>query len=456
MFKIHGFNYVLCLSASVSLNLFFFYLFLSHEPELELTWTKEAALEAEAVASLSCSGHGRAFLDGSIGSDGKPICECYSCYKGPDCSEFSLECPANAESGDPLFLESYWMQHAASSAVVVAGWHRMSYVLSDGSSISIKLKTLIQRLHAIVGNANTTDRFIVFGDGSTQLLNAAVHALSEAGSSHPASVVASVPYYTAYARQTEFFKSDEFGWEGDALKWKTTNDSSTDFVEFVTSPNNPDGQLRQPTLRGPSVKTIHDHAYYWPHFTAIPAPADEDVMLFSISKITGHAGSRFGWALIKDENVYQTMTTYSELNTMGASRDTQLRAFKLLKAVLKDGGNDFFDFGHNRMSDRWLRLNNILSTSNRFSLQKLAPKYCSYFKKITDPSPAYAWLKCEREEEKDCNSVLKAAGIIGREGSFFGAESRYVRLSLLKTPDDFDWLLQRLKALIAEEGPKTI
>lgn len=65
-------------------------------------------------------------------------------------------------------------------------------------------------------------------------------------------------------------------------------------VEFVTAPNNPDGQLNKPILKGPFVKTIYDHAYFWPHFTPIPAPTDEDLMIFSISKLTGHAGSRFG------------------------------------------------------------------------------------------------------------------------------------------------------------------
>ncbi|XP_058111304.1 tryptophan aminotransferase-related protein 3-like [Magnolia sinica] len=447
-----SFKYFLYLSIFISLNLFFGSCS-SHENEL--TWTKEAALEAEAVASISCSGHGEAFLDGSIGSDGKPICECHSCYGGPDCSKFTPDCPADAASGDPLFLEPYWKKHAASSAVVVAGWHRMSYSFSDRSTISIELRTLIQRLHAVTRNAITDGRFIIFGDGATQLLNAAVYALSEDNSSHPASVVAAAPYYPGFRSQTEFFESDEYEWEGDARMWKNKSDSSMEFVEFVTSPNNPDGRLHRPTLRGPSVKTIHDYTYFWPHFTAIPAPADEDVMIFTLSKTTGHAGSRFGWALIKDEDVYQKMSNYTRLNTQGVSRDTQLRAFKLLKTVLKDGGRDLFQFGHNTTRDRWVRINNILSKSKRFSLQKLAPKYCSYFKKITDPSPAYGWLKCEKKEDKDCDSVLRSAGIIGRRGSLFDAGTRYVRLSLIKSSDDFDWLLQRLKALVAKESAKT-
>ena len=55
-----------------------------------LTWSLRAAEEAEAVADIPCSGHGRAFLDGLV-------CECNSCYEGFDCSIFSSHCVADAQ-----------------------------------------------------------------------------------------------------------------------------------------------------------------------------------------------------------------------------------------------------------------------------------------------------------------------------------------------------------------------
>lgn len=97
-------------------------------------------------------------------------------------------------SGNPIYLEPFWMKHAASTAIVVSGWHRMGYEYDDGSLISKELRSEIFKLHDIVKNVNTTDRYIIFGAGSTQLLGAAVHSLS-LKSSQPAKVVASVPYY---------------------------------------------------------------------------------------------------------------------------------------------------------------------------------------------------------------------------------------------------------------------
>lgn len=64
---------------------------------------------------------------------------------------------------------------------------------------------------------------------------------------------------------------------------------------------------------------------------------------------------------------------------------------------------------------------------------------------------AYAWVKCEREEDTDCSEVLQAANVIGRSGSIFSAEDRYVRLSLIRSQDDFDILIQRLNQLVSEE-----
>uniref|UniRef100_A0A2P2KFG4 Alliin lyase n=1 Tax=Rhizophora mucronata TaxID=61149 RepID=A0A2P2KFG4_RHIMU len=395
-------NHVLRLlaSSSIILNLFFIWNWYGGTggewDYYYLSWSKRAAAEAEAVAAIPCSGHGTAYLDGLVLDGSKvPVCECNTCYGGTDCSQLDLHCVVNSDSGDPLFLEPFWMQHAASSALLVAGWHRMSYSYSDHSSISKELVKQIRQLHSTVGNAVTDGRFVAFGVGSTQLLNAAVYALSPANSSSPAaaSVVASIPFYPVYQTQTDLLQSEEFRFQGDASLWKNNSKDGKKIIEFVTSPNNPDGHLNKAVLHGSNVKHIYDHAYFWPHYTAITAPANADLMLFTLSKLTGHAGSRFGWALIKDEEIYERMLWYLSLNTMGVSRETQLRAFKLLKVVLEGRTRDLFEFGHKTMRNRWEKLSKIVSESNRFSLQKIETQYCSFFQKIRPASPGITLMQ---------------------------------------------------------------
>ncbi|KAL6845042.1 hypothetical protein ACP4OV_024537 [Aristida adscensionis] len=420
-----------------------------------LSWSLQAARAAEAVAAAECSGHGHVFLDGVAGEDGRPGCECNRCFGGPDCSLRTPNCTADADSGNPLFLEPYWRRHAAASTVVVSGWHRLSYQTTDGLFQSVELESLVRRLHRAVGNAVVDDKHLVFGAGSAQLINALVHALSPDANaaSPPARVVATSPYYPAYRSQTAMFDGREYRWGGTTAVWTNASRNATDgrFIEFVTSPNNPDALLHKPVLGGSAV--IVDHVYYWPHYTHIPAPADEDVMLFSTSKLSGHAGSRLGWALIRDEGVAKRAYEYVQNSIMGASRDTQLRLLGILKVVLANlhGEEDIFAFGHAAMRSRWRRLSAVVSRSRRISLQKIPSAYCTYFNRIREPSPAYAWVKCEREEDEDCNAALLKAKIITRSSKQFEASSRYVRISLLKSDDDFDVLMERITDLVDAE-----
>ncbi|KAM0903695.1 hypothetical protein ACQ4PT_018472 [Festuca glaucescens] len=424
-----------------------------------LSWSLQAARDAESVAATGCSGHGRVFLDGIVGEDGRPGCECNTCFQGPDCSVRTPDCTVDADSGDPMFLEPYWMRHAEASAVVFSGWNRMSYRATDGRFQSVELERIIKQLHRAVGNAVADDKHIVFGTGSAQLISALVYALSpDSNSGSSAGVVATAPYYPAYKTSTVLFDSRENHWEGSTATWANASGNSTmneDIIEFVTSPNNPDAQLRKPVVGGASA--IVDHAYYWPHFTHIPAADDEDVMIFTASKLSGHASSRFGWALIRDEKVVQRVNDYIQQNTMGASRDTQLRMLGIIKSIVANlhGKDDIFAFGQDVMTAKWRKLNAVVSRSRRISLQKIPPQYCTYLGKVREPSPAYAWVKCEREEDGDCSDMLLKAKIITRPGDWCGASSRYTRISLLKSQDDFDLLLERVTELVDAEKDTT-
>jgi len=64
--------------------------------EWEGRWTRKAAEEAEAVAAIECSGHGRAYLDGLLLKGHKQVCECNPCYTGSDCSNLLSDCSADA------------------------------------------------------------------------------------------------------------------------------------------------------------------------------------------------------------------------------------------------------------------------------------------------------------------------------------------------------------------------
>jgi L-tryptophan--pyruvate aminotransferase len=60
---------------------------------------------------------------------------------------------------------------------------------------------------------------------------------------------------------------------------------------------------------------------------------------------------------------------------------------------------------------------------------------------------AFAWLRCDREDVVDCAGFLRGHKILTRCGSQFGADTRYVRVSMLDRDDAFDFFVRRLASL---------
>lgn len=90
---------------------------------------------------------------------------------------------------------------------------------------------------------------------------------------------------------TDYLKSGLYKWGGDAESFDSRDGP---YIELVTSPNNPDGHARRSMVNRSHGVLVHDLAYYWPQYTPISSPADHDLMLFTVSKTTGHAGMRIG------------------------------------------------------------------------------------------------------------------------------------------------------------------
>ncbi|KAI8527020.1 hypothetical protein RHMOL_Rhmol12G0044300 [Rhododendron molle] len=172
----------------------------------------------------------------------------------------------------------------------------MSY-FSDSKNVcwylEPELENEIKRLHRVVGNASVDDYHVVVGTGSSQLLQATLYALcSPSDDSNPMNVVSAAPYYSCNSELTNFLRSSSslYQWGGDA---QTYNEDGP-YIEFVTSPNNPDGRIREAIVNKGQGKLVHDLAYYWPQYTPITSCVGYDTMLFTFSKCTGHAGSRIG------------------------------------------------------------------------------------------------------------------------------------------------------------------
>ncbi|KAJ7550818.1 hypothetical protein O6H91_07G119700 [Diphasiastrum complanatum] len=260
---------------------------------------------------------------------------------------------------------------------------------------------------------------------------------------------------------TDFVQSKLYEWAGDAMDFESTS-TRDGYIEIVNYPNNPDGTIRHAVVNGSSGGLIHDLAYYWPQYTPITSPADHDIMLFSLSKFSGHAGSRAGWAIVKDLKVAQLMSKHIMFNTIGLSRDAQARAAHIMRYVvhqysqkgsapyrLKTGPDNttlLFHHAYDTLEHRWKELRDLVVSGARFTLQDYPLAFCTFFGETTTTHPAFAWLKCE--QDRDCEELLNSVNIRSRGAHLFGIlDPQYTRISMILSLKEFTVLLSRLALL---------
>jgi L-tryptophan---pyruvate aminotransferase len=103
------------------------------------------------------------------------------------------------------------------------------------------------------------------------------------------------------------------------------------------------------------------------------------------------------WALVKDTEVAKKMTKFMELTTIGVSKDSQLRAAKILGAICNgyeqlpspagQTRSHLFHFAREKMAARWTRLRAALAASDIFTLPDELSEYCGFFKKTVTANP---------------------------------------------------------------------
>lgn len=100
----------------------------------------------------------------------------------------------------------------------------------------------------------------------------------------------------------------------------------------------------------------------------------------------------FRWALVKDEDVARKMTKYIEINTIGVSKDSQVRAAKVLKVISDNSegpneGDSFFEFSYRVMAKRWKQLREAVQQSGLFSVSDFPPQLCMFLNRVFEPQP---------------------------------------------------------------------
>lgn len=302
--------------------------------------------------------------------------------------------------GNPSFLKEYWKTYNENVEYPTNLYTSMDYEKEGGRE---SLKEVILELHKKVKNANSSGKSLVVGNGATQMINATIHALKvKYGLNH---VGAKAPHWFRFPEMTNMLGC-QFS-EADMImkNWVSPEVSAAEdmFINIATCPSNPENKLEHWTR---SKYMIWDLCYMWPHYTNDVRRVDENIMIFSLSKATGHGGSRIGWGFFADDEIADLVQRYIEYDTGGVSVEAQVRAQAVIKtqlAYLQDYKRtqfSCFDYGSNLLEKRW---NQLKQLSFLASYGNKKAKF-----KILNTSGMFGWCEYlgELKESEDLVTVI--------------------------------------------------
>ena len=189
-------------------------------------------------------------------------------------------------------------------------------------------------------------------------------------------------------------------------------------ISLITSPNNPDGQ---DTSKLPA--TIRDACYNWSHYTDKVVKFKDEVVIFSLSKFSGHSSSRIGWAITENPEIAETMQKYIDTFTSGVSIDAQVKASRILSYM--NSNNDFvFD-----------SLAGIIKKRN-FILRKLV-KHTQLPIKILSRQGMFLYVECDPD-------LVKKLNVECTNGKYFGDNEDRHRFNIGVTEEVFVEFVSRL------------
>lgn len=301
------------------------------------------------------------------------------------------------------------------------------------SSVVTNLRNAIFSLHKSANNVQDPERFhLIIGSGGVQIINAAAYAIHRYFNQTVTNFGAVAPHYNHFKLIATHF---------DGMQW--VEHPTEDSIEWVTYPNNPDGKRLSPAFQLDPEKQIYDTVYYWPSYTRNMIPLDHNIMIFSLSKLSGHASTRLGWALVKNIHIAKVMETFIWLQTTHASLESMWFGVQILENILMSK-DSYYDYIYNEITYRWDIISTMILEHGQDMIRNLSER----------GSPCL-WLQC-LQEDTPCHLQLQTFGIVSEKGSAFGSTNNYSRMCIDMDDPSFDTLQKRFDSFLKKAESQTL
>jgi aspartate/methionine/tyrosine aminotransferase len=275
--------------------------------------------------------------------------------------------------GNPYFIIEYWREVAALGRTL-GGTNTFVEQMPYQLEVTDPLKSELEKLNK---KFNKGSGHIVIGNGATQLIGAAMYALKTV--EEKKSCTFPIPHYPRFTILSKM-ENLEVGDKG---------------IKILTIPNNPDGDM----FKTHKSTDILDACYAWPHYGFKGKEIDAKVKIYSFAKFAGFASTRFGWAIVKDQEVAELMNLHIEMITSGVAIHTQNFVTDFLKSQETEKYTFIKDTG-DALKRRWVGIKalekkskgkfKILNkTEGMFLYAKIEPKLFEKLKVLAVPAAAF-------------------------------------------------------------------
>lgn len=309
-----------------------------------------------------------------------------------------------------------------------------------------ELEQAVRELHhRLAPHQKLEERHLVFANGATQIIHAALYANAiyhsakkskTGGRAVKAStlyVTELMPGYLEPNTLIQLSNRELLAWI--AYEMAETVDSE-DLLEFVTTPNNPDGKILEKKTH--AAFSIHDRVNHWSLFlneddeiVGRETLESDQLSIFSLSKFLSFSGSRVGYAFVKEPQIAHFMKYYVVMTTHGLVRDSQVHCLVALRYLLDHPGRleEYTSWIREELKKRWKLLRGALAKTELNLLNTQGPN---------------AWIKTPGSA---VDYLLKRYKVEATYGNEYGSTLNHARLNLLATTHEFDEFIWRLKNL---------
>lgn len=315
----------------------------------------------------------------------------------------------NIGHGDPTMFASWWKSQNILPVIDTTDITLYEYNETNYPS------HIIHQFHSLFSTDCPTSS-IVFGNGSTQVINSILYAISKLLARQ----------ILVYYKPPVYMLMHEYLCNSPWVIVTHIPTSNID-VEIIIDPNNPSGEHRSSSSNAKYY--IYDRAYNWPIYTNTLSPTSDHpniITVYTLSKCLGMGGLRVGWAFVNDKSLYEEISR--ALVCIGICPNIfGLRSMSLVIEKLIHNP----DLLHNY----------IYHFRNLLSYRRSQLLLCKQFI-VTNSSGPYAWISSH--DNSDISNTLSKYNVKVYSGSLFGDSSSHARLSLICSDSEFNTALNYL------------